>query len=944
MTFQFTTQHRLFIERMLESQEQEQKGYELLLAKPYFLEFFNHLRDAGLFAASRAPGPIPTEESRYVQIPFWAPLDYLEACAKQAGELGDIPLADRILAVVRACSRKSDASGNPIHNYHNSRKFASILGLVPIAALNNEDIVLIDLWLSDPYDRGLVCSELDKGLIPRLLSSVVPEDWHKAVIILGYCIRLRPGRTEDDYSTVADDYWLKELLAHHVTSFGEKVGKAASDVFLDRLSQLFGSAKRMKLGYMYRPAVEEHPQNQDWHRAENRCVEGLRDVLLAWMGVAPDAASNYVSELFECKLGIARRIALHVINHRWGVCSGLFLNSISPNLLVVELTHEVYQLLSSHFKDLDTRHQDLVLQSIERLVVTERMQNAERHKRVEQRRWLSAIQGKGNDRADRWFADLGQGELAVGVSSHPDFHYFMESRWGDGDSPYQVEELLAFAREGGLIERLNAFQQTDKWEGHSTKALVNTLEAAVAKFPTDFLNDLDPYLHAKRSYQYGLINGIKQAWTGAEKDASVFNWTDVWPRILKFLDELISTAEFWDELVLLDADWVPDRNWIPPVVADLLRAGVKKDKHAIGDALLPEALRLIDILLVRAKACDAPSDDPMTAAINSPKGKAIEALFSHALRQCHVSDAVDQDHSACWAEMEGMFDRELADTKGHNFEFSTLAAAYLPNLEYLSKTWLTMHLKDIFREEYADNFDAAIAGLAYANATKSNYLMLLEAGIIDAAQRRYQGKAKFEERLVERIALAYLWDVEDLQSPRFDWWFASDDEAALRVVSNFFWSVRNQELSDVQVVRVLKFWRFCVDYSQDHIDSCQKLLSSLGRLIGYLDQISDEDEIRMSLIALHAHTYHNQDWFIRDLSYLSNVSPHSVGRIVNMTLDANLPAFVFQDELKSLIRNIASKASVEDALRLIDRLRHIQGMTEFFDEVSGVSPSGQIPA
>lgn len=939
MTFQFTTQHQLFIQRMLESQEQEQKGYELLLAKSYYVDFFDHLRNAGLFDASRVPGPVPSDEPGYVRIPFWAPLNYLEACAKQAGDFGDVSLTERILEVVRACSRTSDESGNPIHNYHTSRKFVSILGLLPTAAVTNEDITLVDRWLSDPYDRGLVCSELDKGLISKLLSSDVPEDWHKAVVILGYCIRLTPGRIDDEYVTVADDYWLKELLGHHVTSYGEKVGKVTSDVFLDRLNQLFGGANRSKLGYMYRPAVEDHPQNQDWHGAENRCVEGLRDVLLAWMDVVPDAASIFVKELLESQLGIARRIALHVINHRWGNCSSLFLDSISHNLFVVELTHEVYQLLSAHFKDMGATHQDLVLQAIERIVVSEKIENGEWHRRVEQRRWLSAIQGKGNDRADKWFADLGQGEQAVGVSSHPDFHYYMESRWGDGDSPYQVEEVLAFAREGVLIDRLNAFQQTDKWEGPSTKALVNTLEAAVAKFPTDFLNDLAPYLQAKRAYQYGLISGIKQAWDSAEKEASGIDWTAIWPRILKFLDDLISPTEFWDEVVPPDSDWVPDRNWIPPVVAELLRAGVRSDKHAYNAALLPVALGLIDILLVRAEACDKPSDDPMTAAINSPKGKAIEALFSHALRQCRVCDAMNQDHSACWAKMERIFDRELAGTKGQNLEFSTLAATYLPNLEYLSRNWLTTHVKEIFREDCADNFDAAIGGLAYAAATKSNYLMLLDAGIIDAAQRRYQGKTKFKNRLVERIALAYLWGIEALRSPLFDWWFASEDVAALRVISHFFWSVRNQELSDTQVLRILEFWRFCVDYSQDRIGSCQTLLSSLGRLIGYLDQINEEDEIRLLLIASYVHTEHNQDWFIRDLGHLSVASPHAVYRIVNKALDARVPAFDFQDEIKSIIRNIASHSSREDALRLIDRLRHIQGMSELFDEVSKAGAS-----
>jgi len=934
MTFQFTSQHQLFIQRMLESQEQEQKGYELLLAKPYFFEFFDHLRGAGLFDASRVSGPIPSGDEGYVSIPFWAPLDYLEACAKRSSEAGDIPLAENILAVVRQCSSATDAAGNPIHNYHTSRKFASILGLLPTAVVTYDDIGLIKQWLSDPYDRGLVCSELDKGLIAKLFASDVQDDWNKAVAILGYCTKLTPKRADDEYVTAADNYWLKELLSHHVSSFGQKTGAAAAAVFLDRLNQLFGDTKRSRLGYMYRPAVEDHPQNQDWHGAENRCVEGLRDVLLAWADVTPAPASSYVKVLLSSQLSIARRIALHVINHQWDACSHLFLDSLSHKLFTVELTHELYQLLNAHFQDLDVSHQELVLQSIEQIAVSELVENAERHRRVEQRRWLSAIQGKGNARADQWFADLGQGEMAVGVSTHPDFHYFMESRWGDGDSPYQLEEILAFAREGELIDRLNAFQQTDRWEGPSTKALVNTLEAAVAKNPGAFLSNLDQFLQATRPYQYGLISGLKQAWESEQTERTDIDWTKAWNHMLQFLDKLISPMEFWDEIVPPDSDWVPDRNWISPVIADLLRSGVRSDNHAYDVALLPIALGLINTLLSNAEACDKPSDDPMTAAINSAKGKAIEALFSQALRQCRVCDAATKDHSACWAEIEVIFDRELDGTKNSNYEFSTLAAAYLPNLEYLSPSWLNKRIRDIFREKYAGNFDAAIGGLAYANATQSNYVMLRDAGIIDSAQRRYQGKAKLEDRLVERIALAYLWGIEELDSPRFAWWFENADTAALRVVSHFFWSVRNQELSDLRVLRVLAFWRYCLDYAQKAPASNLHLLSSLGRLIGYLESITEDDEARLLLIAPYSHVDHNEDWFIRDLEPLSLVSTQSVCRIINRALDAHIPNFDFEDRLKSIIRNIAFHSSREDALRLIDRLRHIRGMSELFDEVS----------
>lgn len=166
------------------------------------------------------------------------------------------------------------------------------------------------------------------------------------------------------------------------------------------------------------------------------------------------------------------------------------------------------------------------------------------------------------------------------------------------------------------------------------------------------------------------------------------------------------------------------------------------------------------------------------------------------------------------------------------------------------------------------------------------------------------------------------------------WWFENADTAALMVVSHFFWSVHRQELSEEQRLRILNFWRHCVDYAQRDLASNTQLLSSLGRLISYLESITEEDEARLLLIAPYSHVNHNEDWFLRDLEPLSLVSAEAVCRILNRALDAHIPNWDFEDHLKSIIRNIAAQSSKADALRLIDRLRHIRGMGEFFDEVS----------
>ena len=60
----------LFINRMLENEEQLRWGVELLLKREDFEKFFDQLQEAGLFAAERNPGPSPAKEPGYMYIPY----------------------------------------------------------------------------------------------------------------------------------------------------------------------------------------------------------------------------------------------------------------------------------------------------------------------------------------------------------------------------------------------------------------------------------------------------------------------------------------------------------------------------------------------------------------------------------------------------------------------------------------------------------------------------------------------------------------------------------------------------------------------------------------------------------------------------------------------------------------------------------------------------------
>jgi hypothetical protein len=127
---QLTAKQKSFIEVMKTSDDLAMKGFQLLLQRQDYPQFFDVLQAAGFFAPTNNPAPVPGERENTVRVPFWAPLGYLRAVAEQAGARNDMPLAAKVVNVVRAASAWRDEKGERRRNYHTSRTFAEVLGLV----------------------------------------------------------------------------------------------------------------------------------------------------------------------------------------------------------------------------------------------------------------------------------------------------------------------------------------------------------------------------------------------------------------------------------------------------------------------------------------------------------------------------------------------------------------------------------------------------------------------------------------------------------------------------------------------------------------------------------------------------------------------------------------------------------------------------------------------
>jgi hypothetical protein len=930
-----TAKQESFIVTMQKSEEHARKGFEILATRSDADIFFEAVLEAGLFDPKYNYGPVPADDPGYVRIPYWSALDYLVSVSKSATEKNDVETIDKILAIVRNATLVQGDDGNSVDNYHTWRKFAEIIGLLPSFALDTKVIELIPLWLGSSYDRGMVGVALSKGAMKNLLESESAEDWIKASRILDYCttVTWKADKTSSGRKkpvTAVEDYWLKKIIERHAKTFGIKIGKSAAEIFRSRITDVFGEKFGTLPTYVTRAAVEKHEQNHDWHGTENIFVEGMRDVLLSWVDSDPTGeSSNYIAELLRDSNEMVRRIAIYVLDQHWQLLSGLYESIVGPELFSSRNIHEAYNLLKNNFAEFSDSYKDTTLEAIRKLPLPKDDENPEGHLKYLQRNWLSAIAGNGHKATDEWF-DLLNSDLTIGrLSSHPDFHYYSESFDGTGPSPYTAQELLAYSENGDLINTLNDFIPSNDWRGPSIHSLVQALEEAVKLKPKEFLHRLEDFHRANRPYQYGVISGFKRLWNESEGKELPDYWGVAWPKLFDFFDKLL-TPEFWSEPVVEGKDLTPTRNWIPSAIAEFLQAGAKKDEHSFSADLLPRSFLVIENLLNNVEPVTEASDDPMSQAINSEKGKAIEALFNHALRSCRVSDQLHGNHLEIWESLLPVFDREIDKCKGKNYEFSTLAAAYLPNLEYISPEWVRDNFDKIFPAAYPVNFLCAIDGLTYCSATQSNYALLVAHGVLDRAFSTDLKGRQARERLIQRICLAYLWGDEQLDSPRIELLFHPERIDDLKDAVEFFWSVRRQELTPEQVEMVINFWSKITVWVTQLLEPPKQLMSSLSRLICYVDKISEIEKQLLLTVAPHVSIGYNADHFIEELDRLIESFPSDVSMIVGKVLESHKPTYDYEDRLKNLLHKLSDKGHKEDALRYADKLRHLSGFIEFF--------------
>src|SRR5207248_738595 len=120
-------------------------------------------------------------------------------------------------------------------------------------------------------------------------------------------------------------------------------------------------------------------------------------------------------------------------------------------------------------------------------------------------------------------------------------------------------------------------------------ALVSALEEAAKGVPATFIRVLPEFVTAKRPFQHAVIWGLKQAWDTASSRDTAVDWNSAWSRILGFFEELITPAEFWEEELPRNREFLPTRNWIVSAISEFIGSGTRNDDRTFPPDLLPRS-------------------------------------------------------------------------------------------------------------------------------------------------------------------------------------------------------------------------------------------------------------------------------------------------------------------------------------------------------------------
>jgi hypothetical protein len=915
----------------------------ILFRKAVGVHWFAAFKEAGFFHPTDIPPPTPAKEEGYVSIPVWPITDYLVATSPELFDPNNEEYAIEFLKFIRAATTHAKE-----HNYGNYRvwwQFSKIIRNIPPHLISRDDIALIDYWLDDLYERGLVAESLGEQWLISLLDRHDQHCRALSISLLDALYRIKFLEEQDaarnrGKAVLRFDSWhARKLTTKLATKVGRVLGRKAVKIFQNRLEHILEQLNNDKWSSIWRSAIEDHEQNHAADAAEDIIIEGYRDSLLAYIEEAPLEASEYLGRLLENPFETIRRIAIYAIDQRYPALSQMVDHVIVTQYFTSNFRHELWHLLHNHYPQFSTDQKQRVQDTIAALhEVDENGKQNQGKTAYRQALWFSAIKNYGDDVAQLHRKCI---DVIGGEPKHPDFSSYMSGGWIEHESPIPIHDLLSLDVKQ-LVRQLGSYQDPGQFGEPGLKGLTKALHEAVKTEPLRFYSQLQEFSPLDLAYIYEVIEAYDELWTECAK----LPWEELWGNLLQFCQDLVNDHSFWSpQNTQPRSAFVANRYWIVGEIARLIENGTRSDEHAFPEKYLKQAELVLLTLLENEKGEEfKPNSDAVSVAINSPRGRCIEAFINLTLRSCRLADKQHGDHAKVWMHFQPTYDSELARADIGEYEFSTLVVNYLPNFLYMSNAWVSTNLESIFDQNNYQKWLCAMQGYAYVDTVYEGiYNHLKEYGHLVPALDDENLNERVREKIIQNIAIAYTNDFERLadETSLIHQLLVRGRHREMGHLIWFLWTLRKHPDGNI-TLKVFELWPRILTIIDTNTRQGRLLASKLCDWIAFVQEVNDTNKPLILAVAPYANEDHHSSDFLESIARISERQPLEAYQIWRRLLDVAQPDYpkeAIQIALANLVRGGAD--GIRKAKDIVSEyLKHgYEGPWKLLREIMGVHES-----
>lgn len=862
----------------------------ILFRKATGVHWFPAFIEAGFLNPADIPPPVPAKEEGYVSIPAWPITEYLVATSEELRDPLNEEYAVQVLDFIRAATISSTERG--FGNYRVWWQFSKIICNIPVHLISLDDIALIDTWLDDRFERGLVAETLGCKWLLSLLSLNDAHSKSLSISLLDVLFKINSGGESNVSSSKKkaalrfDSWYAKKIIEKVACKAGSVLRRDAVHIFQVRLETILDMDDNDKWSCIWRSAIENHDQNHGADDTEDIIVEAFRDSLLAYIEAAPDSSLKYVEELLGNKFETIKRVAIYAIDQQFRFLSNYADHVISREYFNSNFRHELWHFLRNHYKELGQDQKKCVLSIVNDLIETDENGHInEGATAYQQAIWFSAIKDIDEETAQHYRKNI---EKAGVEPKNPDFSSYMTVGNVDDKSPIPVEELLSLEIDDLLKQLLSAKDQ-GSFKEPSFRGLVKALQQAIKAEPLRY----HALLHKFTATDLPFVNSIIEAYQELWAEKAQLPWDEIWDSLLKFCRDIVNQDRFWaSENAKERSSFVANRYWVVGAMGRLIESGTKSDDHAFSEKLLDEAENVLLILLDKENGEEFRVDtDAVSLAINSPRGRCIEALINLTLRSCRLSDKKSGNHVEVWKHFQPVYDVELRRSEIGEYEFATLVSNYLPNFMYMSNDWVLENLDRIFDQSIYQKWLCAMQGYAYVGSVYEGiYRHLKERGHLIKALDDENIKKRVNEKVIQNIAVAFLNNFETLDDGLIKQILQRGQQSELSHMIWFFWTLRKDGDDNIKA-KVFALWPLILEVIDTSSREGRLLASKLCDWAAFVDEVTDENKKLILAVAPFAEEGHNSYDLLRSIAKISERHPIDAYEIWLRLLEGAKPDF-----------------------------------------------------